>query len=93
MLQLAKNPAVALAAALTAIAAAYVEVNKGSDETKRNLLTLLGTQEKVNDAMEYAARTATLLGTEVNETAQAWVDFDNGLKALRDINKRFKNTI
>lgn len=82
LLELMKNPAVALAGAFAALVASYVAINKESDEVKSHLLTLLGTQEKVTEAMEYAARVSQMLGTNLNETAESWVDFDNGMKAL-----------
>jgi tape measure domain-containing protein len=77
-----KNPAVLAAGAIAGLAAAYVEINRESDNVKSSLLTVLGSQEAVTEAMSYASDVANRLGADVNQTAEAWVDFDNGMKAL-----------
>lgn len=91
LLELVKNPAVAAGGALAAMATAYGSINLESSRTKDILISLTGSQEKANEAMEYARQVANLLGADVNETSKVWVNFDNTMTSLGQTTEQSKS--
>lgn len=81
-LSLLKNPITGIIGIIGALATAYFSVNKAADDTTSTLKQLTGSQEKATEAMRYAGIIAKTLGTDVNETAKTWVNFDNTMAAL-----------